>query len=89
MNSKIKAIIDRIKHLENDITIANEYLASGEHASWHGFSPFFTEKSKNGKLLPPHKDWVKNVFLPDREKALKVAEDKLEILNSKYGTDKT
>jgi len=38
--------------------------------------PLFVNKVKDGKELPPHKDWVKNVFLPRMEKALR-REEKL------------
>lgn len=34
----------------------------------------FALKFRNGEELPPHKDWVKNVFLPHKEKALRRAE---------------
>jgi hypothetical protein len=70
MNSKEKAILERIEHLEDAMTKAREYLERGKHADWHGFRPLFADKVRNGKVLPPHKDWVKNVFLPSQEKAL-------------------
>ena len=85
MDSKRKAVLERIKHLKDDIAKGNEYLETGKHADWHGFRPLFVEKIKDGKIMPPHKDWVKNVFLPKSEKALKEAEDKLVILNQKSG----
>ncbi len=78
MDFKKKAILDRIKHIEDDIVKGREYLESGKHAHWHGFRPLFTEKIGDGKVLPPHKDWVKNVFLPSREKALRKAEKILD-----------
>jgi hypothetical protein len=78
MNSKKKAILDRIKHLEDAITKGREYLESGKHAHWHGFRPLFVDKVRDGKTLPPHKDWVKNVFLPRQERALKKAQKALE-----------
>jgi hypothetical protein len=81
MNAKRKAILDRIELLEDAIRKANEYLESGKHADWHGFRPLFDRKLKEGKELPPHKDWVKNVFLPRREKALSRAEKLLEGLS--------
>jgi len=80
MNSKEKAILDRIKHLEDAISKAREYLETGAHADWSGFRPWFVEKVRDGKVLPPHKDWVKNVFLPRCEKALARAEKTLERL---------
>jgi hypothetical protein len=80
MNSKKKAILDRIKHLEEAITKGHEYLESGKHAHWHGFRPLFTAKLIEGKTLPPHKIWVKNVFLPRRERALREAQKALEKL---------
>lgn len=80
MNAKMKAVADRIEHLEQAIRRAKEYLESGKHADWHGFRPLFNRKLKDGKELPPHKDWVKNVFLPRMEKALTRAEKVLEKL---------
>jgi hypothetical protein len=35
---------------------------------------------RGGAKLPPHRDWVKNVFLPRRERALKSAEKVLQKL---------
>jgi hypothetical protein len=80
MNLKEKAILERIKHLEDAIAKAREYLESGKHADWHGFRPLFVDKMRNGEALPPHKDWVKNVFLPSREKALRKNQKILENL---------
>jgi hypothetical protein len=80
MKSKERAILDRIKTLEEAITKGREYLESGAHADWHGFRPWIVTKMRDGKSLPPHKDWVKNVFLPSRERALKKAERLLEML---------
>ncbi len=80
MNSKKKAILDRINHFEEAIVKGREYLESGEHAHWHGFRPLFAAKVRDGKTLPPHKDWVKNVFLPMQERALREAQKALEKL---------
>lgn len=80
MNSKRKSLLDRIVHLEDAIAKGREYLESGAHAHWHGFRPLFDSKSRDGKTLPPHKDWMKNVFLPRREKALDQTYRKLERL---------
>jgi hypothetical protein len=80
MNAKKKAVLDRIALLEQAIGRAREYLESGKHAHWSGFRPWFIRKFKDGKELPPHKDWVKNVFLPNNEKALSRAEKILERL---------
>jgi hypothetical protein len=81
VNLKKKAILDRIKHLEDAIVKGNEYLETGNHVNWHGFRPLFADKVRDGQSLPPHKDWVKNVFLPRHERALRKAEEKLEKLN--------
>ena len=80
MDAKRKAVRDRIALLEQAIGRAREYLESGKHAHWAGFRPWFVAKRKDGKELPPHKDWVKNVFLPRYEKALRRAEKILERL---------
>lgn len=81
MNAKRKAVFDRIESLEDAIIKAKEYLEDGKHANWPGFRPLFASKLKNGKELPPHKDWVKNVFLPRMEKAMSRAEKILERLD--------
>jgi hypothetical protein len=81
MNPKTKAVLDRIKHLEEAIAKGQEYLESGKHAEWPGFRPLFASKTRYGKRVPPHKDWVKNVFLPRRERALSEAEKALEKLS--------
>jgi hypothetical protein len=80
MNAKRKAVLDRINHLEEAIARGREYLQTGEHAHWHGFRPLFADKVRRGKALPPHEDWVKNVFLPNRERALRHAQEVLEKL---------
>jgi hypothetical protein len=77
MNPKKKAVLNRIKRLEEAITKGHEYLESGKHAHWNGFRPLFANKVRDGKILPPHKDWVKNVFLPRHERALRQAEKTL------------
>ena len=82
MNAKRKAVLDRIDLLEEAIRKAREYLESGKHANWSGFRPWFYGNRRDGKELPPHKDWVKNVFLPRKEKALSRAEKILERLSS-------
>ena len=78
MNAKTKAILDRIAHLEDAIAKGREYLATGEHAHWHGFRPLFARKVRGGKALAPHQDWVRNVFLPRQERALRNAYRNLE-----------
>ena len=77
-NAKRKAVLERIEAIKQAIARAREYLESGKHADWSGFRPLFVPKFKHGKELPPHKDWVKNVFLPARERALVRAERLLE-----------
>jgi len=81
MKLKEKTILDRIRHIEDAISKSHEYLESGQHAHWHGFKPLFAEKMSDGKALPPHKDWVRNVFLPSQEAALKGNQKLLEKLN--------
>jgi hypothetical protein len=80
MNAKRKSVLDRIESLEEAIGKARDYLESGRHARWGGFRPLFVPKLRDGKELPPHKDWVRNVFLPRMEKALNRAEKLLERL---------
>jgi hypothetical protein len=81
MNAKKKDVLDRIESLEEAIGKAREYLESGKHADWRGFRPFFDREFKDGKELPPHKDWVRNVYLPSMETALRRAEKILERLD--------
>lgn len=78
--AKRKAVLDRIRALEEAIAKASEYLQSGKHEHWPGFRPLFVGKKRDGKELPPHRDWVRNVFLPRQEKALARAEKLLESL---------
>jgi hypothetical protein len=80
MNTKEKAILDRIDKLEEAIIKGREYLESDAHADWKGFRPLFDIKMRDGKALPPHKEWVKNVFLPRKERALSKTERLLERL---------
>jgi hypothetical protein len=88
MNSKEKAILDSIKHLEDAIIKGKEYLESGKHADWHGFRSLFVDKVRDGKILPPHKDWIRNVFLPSSERALKKAQEQLHRLTLKLDSQK-
>lgn len=80
-NAKRKAVIERIKHREQSIVRANEYLEDGKHAKWEGFRPLFVSKFRDGEELPPHRDWVKNVFLPNAERLLKRDKKILERLD--------
>lgn len=83
---KKNELLNRINDLEDQIVKAREYVQTGAHAHWNGFRPFFKEKTKNGKAQPPHKDWVKNVFIPSRERALRKAEKIADRLESKKHT---
>ena len=75
---KRKDVLKRIQSFEDAIRRAGEYLASGKHANWVGFRPAFAAKTRGGKSVPPHKDWVRNVYLPRMERALTQAERLLE-----------
>lgn len=77
---KRKSIEARIVRIEAAMKLASDYLATGEHADWHGFRPLFVRKVKNGKPCPPHNDWVKNVFLRSCRRQLADAERALERL---------
>ena len=72
-DTKKRKILERIERLEQSVLKAKEYLESGKHAYCAGFQPLFVNKRQ-----PPHKDWVKNVFLAQAEKALNRAEKLLE-----------
>jgi len=73
-DNKKRDIAKRISRLEADIVKAREYLDTGAHSNWHKFQPLFNRKISDGKTAPPHKDWVRNVFLPNLEKALNETE---------------
>ena len=75
-----RVVRKRILSIQDEIRRAREYLRSGGHAAWAGFRPLFRPKRKADKDLPPHKDWVQNVFLPQRERSLIRAEKLLERL---------
>lgn len=81
MDPKRKAILARIKRLEEAISKAHEYLETGAHAEWSGFRPAFQAKVKDGTRVPPHRDWVRNVFLPGCERSLSRAEKLVERLD--------
>jgi hypothetical protein len=76
-----KAVVERIKRIEDAIIKGTEYLESGKHSDWKGFRPLFYSKTSDGKELPPHRDWVKNFFLPRMKKALSRSEKLLDKLS--------
>ena len=78
MDLKKKDIVERIRRHEDALTKAHEYLETGAHADWHGFRALFAQKIKDGRVAPPHKDWIRNVFIPSCEKAIHKAERKLD-----------
>jgi hypothetical protein len=82
VKSKRKVILARIGRIEAAITKAREYLDSGKHAEWTGFRPLFVDKKRDGRILPPHPDWIRNVFLPRHERALEIAWKNLEKVSS-------
>lgn len=87
---RLDQLLARIELLEEAIRKGREYLETGEHANWIAFRPLFNRKLKDGKELPPHKDWVRNVYLPQMERALSRAEKmlwRLERENSSNPTD--
>ena len=75
--AKRAAVLERIERIEVAITKAREYLDTGAHAQWHGFRPIFGDK----KDRPPHRDWIENVFLVRKERALARAEKLLDRLS--------
>jgi hypothetical protein len=81
LTAKQRAVLERIRSLEDAIGRAREYLECGSHANWPGFRPIFSRKVHDGKEVSPHKDWVRKVYLPRMEKALTRAEKVLEQLN--------
>jgi hypothetical protein len=85
-SAKKKTILDRIGSIEDALVRARAYLETGAHADWHAFRPLFTPKLRDGKELPPHKDWVKNVFLPRMARALRQSERSLERISRDAGS---
>jgi len=83
-NAKKRAIRKRIEAIEAAIARAQEYLQCGKHADWSGFRPWFHGKQKDGRELPPHRDWVRNVFMPRQVKALNRSAGALERLSQEY-----
>ena len=83
-DAKKKDILARIASIEASIVKAQEYLDSGKHADWSGFRPFFYGKYRDGRELPPHRDWVSHVFIPHHKRALNRAERALERLEQKH-----
>jgi hypothetical protein len=76
----------RIKTIEEAIRMAKEYLESGAHVHSKAFRPIFTPKYKDGKELPPHKDWVRHVYLRHMEKQLSQTEKRLWQLDRESNT---
>ena len=83
MNSKEKVVLERMKSHEDALVRAKEYLETGANSNWSGFRAWFVPKTKDGREMPPHKDWVRNVFIPRYEKAIRRAERTLERLEQK------
>ena len=79
----VKVVIDRIKRFEEAIAKGTAYLESGQHANWSGFRPLFARKRRGGKELPPHREWVKNVFLRNKKRSLSQPEKLIEKLTSR------
>ena len=74
-----KAVLKRLLSIEDAIVRARAYLRTGEHANWAGFRPLFVPKLRaNGDLAPPHKEWIRNVYIPRMEKDLVRTEKILE-----------
>jgi hypothetical protein len=69
-----EAAVERIARFQEEIAKAQDYLANGKHADSRGFRPWFNTKVKDGRELPPHRDWVNNVFIRRKEQALWRAE---------------
>lgn len=83
MNLKRKDVLDRIQWLEEAIDKARACLETGANATWAGFGPWLEPKVRDGKRMPPHRDWVRHVFLRRCEKSLARAKRILEKLDEK------
>jgi predicted metal-dependent phosphotriesterase family hydrolase len=80
---EIKAVEQRICSLETAISKAQAYLVDGSHSHWHGFRPLYVDKVIDGQVQPPHNDWVKSTFIPNKIKSLGQAEMALQRLQEK------
>ena len=79
--AKAKKLEERITRIEDVLMNAHKYLESGANADWHRFRPLFKKKiAADGRDAPPHKDWVKNVFIVRYELALHSAKKALTTL---------
>ena len=68
---KATSVMGKIKWCEDQLKLAYRYLDTDEGSDLRIFRPLFTKKlDASGNALPPHKDWVKNVFIRRREKAI-------------------
>jgi len=74
------AVLKSIDNINRDIRRAEEYLSGSALTTMRGLRPLSVRKRSGGKDLPPHKDWVRNVYLRGRKKALIYAEKLLERL---------
>jgi hypothetical protein len=72
-------ILQRIQRINEALRRAAEYLATGEHSDWYAFRPLFGDAKKR----PPHRDWIRNVFIPRREKGLERCEKMLAAIDAK------
>lgn len=61
----------KIRWCEEQLDLAYRYLETDEGSDLRIFRPLFSNKlNVSGNVLPPHKDWVKNVFIRRRENAI-------------------
>ena len=68
-----------LRRLAAKLGVTPEYLETGAHAGWQAFRPLFV-----GKDQPPHKDWVRHVFIRRLEREIarnKRAMKRLELEN--------
>src|SRR5437868_6409489 len=68
-------IIKRMERITEALYTAYEFLATGKNGDSHYFRPLFT-----GRDRLPHRDWIKNVFIPRCLKAVARMEKRLEAL---------
>lgn len=58
-----------IKRCEDKLKLAYRYLETDAGRDLRMFRPLFDKKlDASGNAVPPHIDWVKNVFIRRREK---------------------
>ena len=69
--AKRSSVMATRRWCEDQLKLAHRYLGTDEGSDLRIFRPLFDNKrDASGDALPPHKDWVKHLFIRRREKAI-------------------